>query len=64
MPKQTRERRSPRERRENDDGPSDGVERRITPERRHPIVEFVAFDEHIEIGKTDKQKDTKNDPKN
>lgn len=26
-------------------------ERRVTPERRHPVVEFVEFDDHIEIGK-------------
>lgn len=39
-----------------DEGPSNNVERRITPERRHPTVEFVDFDEHIEIGKPDTRK--------
>jgi len=53
MPGQFRDQRSHQERRVIDERPPDGVERRITPERRHPIVEFVDFDEHIEIGKPD-----------
>lgn len=43
--------RSRHERRVKDLGPPEGSERRVTPERRHPLVEFVEFDDHIEIGK-------------
>lgn len=46
------EKRARKERRVKDDGPLGKVERRIQPERRHPLVEFVEFDEHIDIGKT------------
>lgn len=43
--------RSRHERRVKDLGPPEEGERGVTPERRHPVVEFVEFDDHIEIGK-------------
>lgn len=48
--------RSRKERRVKDAEPPQGNERRITPERRHIYVEFVDFDEHVEIGTTGKSK--------
>lgn len=51
--------RSRKERRVKDADPPQGHERRITPERRHIHVEFVDFDEHIEIGTTGELKSDK-----
>ena len=48
--------RSRKERRLKDAGPPQGGERRITPERRFPLVEFTEFDEHIELGEHDGEK--------
>jgi hypothetical protein len=44
------ERRERHERRHDDLGPPAGrLERRIRPDRRHPEVEDLHFDDHIEI---------------
>lgn len=44
------ERRLRHDQREKDIGPPAGIlERRVTPERRHPRIEFAEFDEHIEL---------------
>lgn len=44
------DKRSGKDRRVLDIGPPPGIaERRLTPERRHPQIEEVEFDEHIEV---------------
>lgn len=44
------DKRSGKDRRVLDIGPPPGIaERRLRPERRHPQIEEVEFDEHIEV---------------
>ena len=47
--KPSEKRKSPDDRRQIDLGPPPGTpERRLRPERRHPVVEHLDFDAHIE----------------